>query len=205
VARVGLLGGTFNPPHIGHLIAATCAWEAIGLDRVLLVPTGIPPHKEVPGGDPGPEHRVAMCRLAVAADDHLGVSRIDVDRPGVSYTVDTLAAVHAEHPDEELTFIVGGDMAYSLPTWREPERILELATLAVAEREGLGRREISQRLDALTGGPARVEFFPMPRIDVSSSLLRERVAAGRTLRHLVPEPVEEYIAREGLYRSEVVA
>jgi nicotinate-nucleotide adenylyltransferase len=164
------------------------------------VPTGVAPHKEV--DDPGAEHRFAMCELAVAGDARLGVSRIDVDRPGVSYTVDTLAALHAEHPEEELTFIVGGDMAYSLPSWREPERILELATLAVAEREGLGRQEIAGRIATVPGAPRRrVAFFDMPRVDLSSSLLRERAAAGRSLQYYVPPAVAEYIEREGIYRA----
>jgi nicotinate-nucleotide adenylyltransferase len=197
VARVGLLGGTFNPPHLAHLVCAQEALVALGLDRVLLVPVGVAPHKTVEA-DPGIEHRVAMCAAAVAGDERLGVSRADADRDGPSYTVDLLRALSGT---DELTFIVGGDMAYSLPTWREPEGVLALARLAVAEREGVRRADIAERLAGLTGAPERIDFFDMPRLDISSSLLRRRAAAGGPLRYLVPDAVAEYIARERLYTA----
>jgi nicotinate-nucleotide adenylyltransferase len=206
VARVGLLGGTFNPPHIAHLICAQEAIAGVGLDRVLFLPVHTPPHKPAPS-DPGVERRLELCRLAVAGDERLGVSRVEADRPGPSYTVDTLRALHDETPEDELTFIVGGDMAHSLPGWREPEAVLELAALAVAERQGVLRADILERLSGVKGAAERVRFFDMPRVDVSSSMIRERVAAGRPVRYLVPDAVAEHIAREGLYRSpaEVVA
>jgi nicotinate-nucleotide adenylyltransferase len=196
--RVGLLGGTFNPPHLAHLVCAAEAHDQLGLDRVLLVPTGRPPHKEVPD-DPGPEHRAAMCELAVAGDDRLGVSRIELERAGPSYTVDTLRSLHERSPEDDLTFIVGGDMAHSLPTWHEPEGILRLARLAVAERAEVRRADIVERLDGLPGGD-RVTFFDMPRIDIASSELRRRVTEGRSIRYLVPDSVGAYIAERGLYR-----
>jgi len=198
VARVGLLGGTFNPPHLGHLVCAQEAFDQLALDRVLLVPARVPPHKRVEA-DPGVEHRVAMCTAAVAGDARLAVSRADADRAGPSYSVDTLRALHAHARGNELTFIVGGDMAQSLPTWREPEAVLGLAELGVAEREGVGRADISERLSGLAGAAERVRFFSMPRIDISSSLIRTRAAAGRPLRYLVPDSVAEYIAQHGLY------
>jgi nicotinate-nucleotide adenylyltransferase len=179
-----------------------CAQEALdrlALDRVLLVPVNTPPHKEA-DADPGVEVRVTLCELAVAGDDGLAVSRMEADVPGRSYTVDTLRGLHARRPEDELTFIVGGDMAHSLPAWREPEAILELASLGVAEREGLRRDEIAHSLGGLRGAPERVRFFDMPRLDISSSLIRERVGEGRPIRYLVPDPVAEYVAREGLYR-----
>jgi nicotinate-nucleotide adenylyltransferase len=196
--KVGLLGGTFNPPHLGHVVCAAEAHDQLGLDRVLLVPTARPPHKEVPD-DPGAEHRAAMCELAVAGDDRLGVSRIELERPGPSYTVDTLRTLHERSPEDDLTFIVGGDMAHSLPTWHEPEGILALARLAVAERAEVRRADIAERLDGLSGGD-RVTFFDMPRVDVASSDLRRRVAEGRSIRYLVPDAVGSYIAERGLYR-----
>jgi len=165
----------------------------------VLVPTGSPPHKRIQS-DPGIEHRIALCDLAVAGDDRLRVSRIDVDRPGPSYTVDTLRALHAREPEHELTFIVGGDMALTFPEWREPEAVLERAELGVAEREGVRRTDIVERLSGLTGASDRVRFFDMPRLDVSSSMLRRRVADGRPLRYLVPDSVADYITNEGLYR-----
>ena len=198
MARTGLLGGTFNPPHIAHLICAQEAIVGLGLDRVLLVPVHTPPHKEATA-DPGVEHRIELCRRAVAGDERLGVSRVEADRPGPSYTVDTLRGLHDETPHDELTFIMGGDMAYSLPTWREPEAVLELATLAVAEREGVGREDIVARLAGLRGAAERVRFFDMPRVDVSSSLVRARLAAGQPVRYLVPDAVAAHLARTGLY------
>ncbi len=199
MARVGILGGTFNPPHLGHLVCAQEALTQLELDRVVLMPVHAPPHKAVEA-DPGVEHRVALCEAAVAGDPRLGVSLVEVDRGGPSYTVDTLRALHADAPDDELTWIVGGDMAHALPTWRDPERVLALASLGVAEREGVRRRDIVERLSVIPGAAERVKFFDMPRIDLSSSLLRRRVAAGRTVRYLVPDPVRAIIDREALYR-----
>jgi nicotinate-nucleotide adenylyltransferase len=202
VPRVGLLGGTFNPPHVGHLVCATQALGQLDLDRVLLVPVHEPPHKGMEI-EPGVAHRVELCRLAVEGEERLGVSLADADVPGRSFTVDTLRRLNERSPGDQLTFIVGGDMAHSLPNWREPEAILELAEVAVAEREGIRRNDI---IDHLAGLPVdRVRFFDMPRLDVSSSLVRRYVAAGRPIRHLVPEAVERYIADAGLYRAEATA
>jgi nicotinate-nucleotide adenylyltransferase len=202
VARVGLLGGTFNPPHVAHLVCAVQALSQVGLDRVLLVPVHEPPHKAMEA-DPGVEHRVELCRRAVAGEPQLEVSLADAEVPGPSYTVDTLRRLHERSPGDQLTFIVGGDMALSLPAWREPEAILELADVAVAEREGIRRLDIIDRLAGLRAD--RICFFDMPRLDVSSSLIRRYVAAGRPIRHLVPEAVERYIAETGLYRAGVTS
>jgi nicotinate-nucleotide adenylyltransferase len=202
VPRVGLLGGTFNPPHVGHLVCATQALGQLDLDRVLLVPVHEPPHKGMEI-EPGVAHRVELCRRAVEGEERLGVSLVDADIPGPSFTVDTLRRLNERSPGDQLTFIVGGDMAHSLPNWREPEAILELAEVAVAEREGIRRNDIIDRLAGLAVD--RVRFFDMPRLDVSSSLVRRYVAAGRPVRHLVPEAVERYIADAGLYRAEATA
>ncbi len=197
MARVGVLGGTFNPPHVAHLVCAQEARAQLGLDRVILVPVHTPPHKEA-AGDPGAEVRVELCHAAVRGDTGIEVSRIEVDRGGASYTVETLRALHAAAPEDELTFIVGGDQALGLATWREPEAILELARFAVAERQGIDREAVRERLEGLA--PAgRLVFFDIPRLDVSSSDLRHRVGAGRPIRHLVPEGVCELIADRGLY------
>jgi nicotinate-nucleotide adenylyltransferase len=197
VAEVGLLGGTFNPPHLAHLVCAQEALLQLGLDRVLLVPVAVAPHKAIEA-DPGVEHRVAMCEAAVAGDDRLGVSRADADREGPSYTVDLLRALSG---DDELTFIVGGDMAFSLPAWRDPEGVLALAEIGVAEREGVRRADISERLADLAGAAERVRFFDMPRLDISSSLIRRRAGAGLPVRYLVPDAVASYIEHERLYRQ----
>ena len=199
--RIGILGGTFNPPHVGHLICAQEAHAQLALDRVVLMPAARPPHKPV-AADPGAEARHELCRLAVGADERFEVSRLELDRAGRSYTVDTLKALHDQHPQDDLTFIVGGDMARSLSTWREPAAVLELATLAVAERAGSEREDIRGELRGLGGATAeRVRFFDMPRIDVSSSLVRERVATGRPIRYLVPDAVAAAIDRNGWYRA----
>jgi nicotinate-nucleotide adenylyltransferase len=194
---VGLLGGTFNPPHVGHLVCAEQALAQLDLDRVLLVPVHEPPHKAIEA-DPGVEHRVELCRRAVAGEERLEVSLVDAEVPGPSYTVDTLRRLHDRSPGDQLTFVVGGDMAFSLPSWREPATILELAELGVAEREDVRRADIAERLAGV--GAGRVRFFEMPRLDVSSSLIRRFVADGRPIRHLVPDAVAAYIAQAGLYR-----
>jgi nicotinate-nucleotide adenylyltransferase len=196
---IGILGGTFTPPHMGHLVMAQEALDQLGLDRVVFMPVAVPPHKEA-RDDPGAEARVELSRLAVGDDDRLAVSTLEVDRGGASYTVDTLRAFHDLEPEHDLIFIVGGDMAQSLPAWREPEAILKLARLAVAEREGVRREDIARRLEPLHSGD-RVLFFDMPRIDVSSSAIRRRVAEGRPIRYLVPDAVAAAIAERGLYRQ----
>ena len=183
-----------------------CAQEAhaqLDLDCVLLVPVSVPPHKAL-RDEPGAARRLALCREAAAGDERFAVSDVDVERGGPSYTVDTLAALHARHPESHLTFIAGGDMARSLPTWREPERVLDLATFAVAERESVERADILDALDDVRGAD-RVCFFDMPRVDVSSSMIRRRIAEGRPVRYLVPDAVADAIEAQGLYRSRVGA
>ena len=171
----------------------------LALDQVVLVPVGEAPHRTL-DEDPGPEVRARLCDLAAGPDPRLAVSRIELERPGPSYTADTLEAMHADEPDDELFLILGADQAASLGDWHEPERVLELATVAVAEREGMERESVLRRLQALPGVDG-VEFFAMPRLDMSSSLVRERVAAHRPIRYLVPDAVADCIAAERLYRS----
>lgn len=199
MARVGVLGGTFNPPHVGHLVCAQEARDQLGLDRVLLMPAAVPPHKAVPD-DPGAEVRLALCRLAVGPDPGVEVSALELEREGPSYTVDTLRVLHDREPGDELTFIVGGDMAESLESWREPREVLRLARLAVTERAELRAERLAQKLAPLHDG-SRVTFFTMPRLDVSSSDLRRRIAEGRPIRHLVPGAVADEIAAQGWYRG----
>ena len=199
MGHIGILGGTFNPPHMGHLVMAQEAFDQLDLERVVFLPVAVPPHKEA-REDPGPPARVALCRLAVADDERFGVSTLEVDRGGASFTVDTLRELHELEPEHDLTFIVGGDMAHSLPAWREPEAVLALARLAVAEREGVRREDVARRLEPLHDGD-RVTFFDMPRIDVSSSAIRRRVAEGRPIRYLVPDAVADAIAQHNLYRT----
>ena len=165
-------------------------------------PVATPPHKDA-AGDPGPDARLAMVAAAIEGDPRFSACDLEIRRGGPSYTVDTLRALHATFPGAELTFIVGGDMASSLPTWREPAEVVAQARLAVAEREGARRADILERLATIPGAVERVDFFDLPRIDFSSSLVRRRVAAGRPITYLVPDRVAEYIAQHGLYQSPV--
>jgi nicotinate-nucleotide adenylyltransferase len=198
--RVGVLGGTFNPPHLGHLVCAQEAYLQLELDRVVLMPVHVPPHKEI-DDEPGVEHRVEMCRLAIAEDrERFAVSDLEARRPGPSYTVDTLAELHDLEPESELFLIVGGDIALGFPGWREPERVLSMATLAVAARPGTAHSAVKRALARVPGGDA-ASFFDMPEIGISSTLLRERARSGEPTRYLVPDAVRGYIDRFGLYRG----
>jgi nicotinate-nucleotide adenylyltransferase len=199
LTAVGILGGTFNPPHLAHMVCASEARAQLALDCVVLIPTAVPPHKPM-DDEPGPLHRLEMCRLAAGANrSWLAVSSIEIDRDGPSYTVDTLREIHATHPGDDLTFIVGGDMAWSLPSWNQPEAILELATVAVAERAGARREEVRTRLAGMAGAE-RISYIDVPRLDISSSALRRRVREGRPIDYLVPDAVADYIEQRRLYQ-----
>jgi nicotinate-nucleotide adenylyltransferase len=197
--RLGILGGTFNPPHLAHLVCAQEAHRELELDRVLFVPASIPPHKAVEA-EPGAHHRLELCRLAVDGDERFAVCDLELRRDGPSYTVDTLKELSSQSPTNELFLILGGDIAAGLPEWREPERVLELATVAIAERRGTARGTVQQALDQLKGGD-RARFFAMPRIGISSTMVRRRVGAGQPIRYFVPDGVLDYIERHGLYRT----
>jgi nicotinate-nucleotide adenylyltransferase len=194
---VGILGGTFNPPHIGHLICAQEAFVQLELDTVLWVPAGAPPHREVEY-DPGAEARYEMCELTVADDERFSLSRVELEREGPSYTADTLRELHSRSPDDELVLLLGGDQAASLRSWHEPEDVLSLATVAVAERSGFPRPAIGVKLSGLRGAE-RLRFFEMPRVDVSSSMVRRRAREGKPIRYLVTDKVANYIGAQSLY------
>jgi nicotinate-nucleotide adenylyltransferase len=201
--RLGILGGAFNPPHIGHLVCAQEAALQLELDRLLVVPMGQAPHRDIEQ-DPGPEARVEMCELAVDDDDHFEVSRIEVEREGPSYTAETLRALHDEGSEDDLFLVLGGDQAAALPKWHQPEEVLRLATVAVVPRSGFHREATAVKIASVKGA-AGVRFFDMPRIDVSSSLVRHRVADGKPIRHLVPDRVIGYIEEHGLYKASTPA
>jgi nicotinate-nucleotide adenylyltransferase len=205
---VGIFGGTFNPPHLGHLAVARHALEELALTRVLLMPAYLSPHKQTEEG-PGAEHRLRMCELAVAGVEGVAVSALEIERGGPSYTVDTLKAIHASDPDAELTFIVGADTALTLASWRQPQELLELARLAVAARAGSPREHVLETVAAIarqSGGSgqdpvAAVEFLEMGPIEVSSSMVRERLAGGEPVDGLLAPAVADYIEQRGLYRT----
>jgi nicotinate-nucleotide adenylyltransferase len=173
------------------------ARRELALDDVALVPARVPPHKPIES-DPGPEHRLAMCRLLVAGCEGLTVCALEVERDGPSYTVDTLRSIHASHPQAELTLILGADIAGTLPSWREPQELVELASLAIAARPGSDRHAVVDSLGALSP-QARVCFLQAPALEVSSSQARERSLAGEPVQELVGEAVAGYIAEHGLY------
>ena len=195
--RLGILGGTFNPPHLGHLICAQEAYLQLGLKRVMLIPARIPPHKAVEE-EPGPHHRLELCTLAIGDDQRFTVSDLEIRREGPSYTVDTLEELHSQAPETELFLILGGDIAAGLPTWYQPERVLSMATVAVAERRGTARSAVDEALHSVRGGE-RAQFFQMPRVGVSSTLVRRRARAGIPIKYIVPDAVATYIAEHGLY------
>ncbi len=169
----------------------------LGLARVMLMPAYGAPHK-TDEEDPGPLRRLAMCRLAVGSESGLVVCALEIERGGPSYTVDSLRAIDQSQPESELTFIVGADMALTLPTWREPQALVGLARLAVAEREHGGRGDVERALAPLE---ANVAFLDMPAVEISSSLVREQVHDGGPIEGLVEPAVAAYIAEHGLYRA----
>jgi nicotinate-nucleotide adenylyltransferase len=193
---LGILGGSFNPPHLGHLVIASDAWAQLGLERVLFVPAAAPPHKHVADGVPAAV-RLEMTQVAVAGDDRFAVSSIEIDR-GLRYTVDTVSALREAHPGRRLDFIVGSDSLLQFATWHRPEAILALCRLAVALRPGDDREAVARARAAW--GAENVVRLDNVGIDVSSSLVRERVRRGLPIRYLVPPAVEQTIADRGLYR-----
>ena len=191
-----MLGSAFNPPHLGHLALAQEALWQLELERVLFVPTGEAPHKRIVD-DPGKEIRLAMTRLAAADDERFVVSTLEVDRDGPSYTYETLEALADEHRDS-LVFVMGADAAVGLESWREPQRVVELARLGVARRAGVSEAEVTAVLRSL-GAEGRAEMLEMPEFGISSSSARERAKSGRPLRYVVPEPVARFIEEKRIY------
>lgn len=199
-ARVGILGGTFSPIHHGHVICAQEARIQLELDVVRLMPVGTPPHRQLESDeDPGDQHRLSMVRLAVIGQPGLEISTAELDREGTSYTVDTLAELVDQEPDAQFTLIIGADQAMSFGNWREPERIAKLADIAVATRVDNDRGEAIAEVIRATGGKAPTPFS-MPRIDISSTFIRERVYRRETVAHLVPAGIPELIEEAQLYR-----
>jgi len=194
--RVGILGGTFDPVHVAHLRLAEEAREALALDEILFMPAGDPWRKGA-RAITAAEHRLAMLRLAVEDNEDFGVSDLELRRPGPTYTAETLAALSAERLDDEFWFIVGADALADLPNWHHPERIVEHALLAVAPREMQEANVAALNIPGIAG---RIVTFPMTRLDISATEVRARVAAGRSIRYLVPPAVERYIVEHGLYR-----
>ena len=195
-----MLGGAFNPPHLGHLELAEAARDQLGLERVLLVVTGSAPHKRIES-DPGAEVRLDLTRRAVEGVDGLEASSLEVERDGPSYMYATLEELAARSISQPLWLICGADIAATLPGWEKPERVVELAKIAVAPREGTDESEVSAALEALGQDPAerlaKLDFAPR---DISSTEIRRRCASGESIDDLVPPAVSAAIAALELYR-----
>lgn len=199
--RLGLFGGSFDPPHWGHLLLAEQCREQCALDEVWLLPSGSPPHKAANGMTPGPQ-RAEMAELAFAGCPAFSVNRMEQKREGTTYTVDTLEMLNQEDPSRELFFLIGADSLNDFPEWREPARILDLATVVCVNR---GDRPLpdAHRLIEVVGAnrAARVRHVSIPGIDLSSSDIRRRVREGKSIRFMVPRAIEAYIAEHRLYRA----
>ncbi|HJW75849.1 MAG TPA: nicotinate-nucleotide adenylyltransferase [Thermoleophilia bacterium] len=194
---LGVLGGSFNPPHLGHLVIASDAWDQLGLERVLFVPAAAPPHKHIADGVPA-DVRLEMTRRAVAGDGRFAASTVEIDGQ-LRFTLDTLGALLTAHPGYTLDFIVGSDSLLQFASWHRPEAILDLCRLAVALRPGDDPTAVAEARDAWGG--ERVVLLDSVGVAVSSTLVRERVRRGAPIRYLVPQSVEETIVDLGLYRT----
>lgn len=199
--RLGLLGGTFDPVHLGHLIVARAVAELLPLDQVLFVPAGQPWMKQGQSLSPG-HHRKAMVGLAVAEDPRFEVCTLELDRPGITYTVDTLEELKAQRgAGDEFFFIMGVDTLEGFLRWKAPHRVLQLATVVVVPRPG-GRTDTVEAVKRTMPGAAdRLVLAQTPLVDVSASDVRRRVAGGLPIQHLVPEEVAAYIEKQGLYQG----
>lgn len=197
--RIGILGGTFDPIHLGHLLIAEESRVSLGLDRVLFVPAGRPWLKE---GQPLTEafHRVRMVELAIASNPHFRALLNEIDRPGLTYTVDTLQELHAELGAEaELFFILGVDAFESFHRWKQPERVLELSRVVVVSRPGYGEEQLGQIMARYESSRDRIVLLQVHNVDFSATEIRRRAALGLSFKYQVPEAVEKYILEQGLY------
>jgi nicotinate-nucleotide adenylyltransferase len=199
--RLGLLGGTFDPIHYGHLLLAERCREECGLDRVCFLPAGQPPHKAADGISPG-QQRADMVEFAIAGHPQFQVNRMELAREGRSFTIDTLRAIHAEDASHELFFLIGADSLADLPGWREPAAIVELATIVAVNRGDRPLPDLDGLRRALGNAVTeRIKLVTMPGIDLSSTEIRQRVREGKSIRFMTPRPCEVYIQEHGLYKA----
>ena len=201
--KIGIYGGTFNPPHTGHLHAAKQAIRILCLDKLLLIPDRIAPHKEIPAGSPTPEQRLAMLRIAAAGEPEMEVSDIELKREGASYSYLTVEALREIYPEAELILLMGTDMFLTFDTWKNPERITQNATLAVLYRGEKGERAaIDAQKQRFEAEGARIEILENPVLSISSTQLR-RLIAFQCAGEFLPDGVEDYIRENGLYDAAV--
>lgn len=198
--RIGLMGGSFNPVHIGHVHLARAALDAGSAERVLFLPTGNPPHKR--SGLADKLHRLQMVRLAIEGEAHMDVCREEVDREGVIYTVDTLGILKERMPDAEFAYIIGADSLRALHTWKRPEELITLCRFLVVMRPGEGEEETLEAARMWRGRGAQIEFLRMQPMDISSTEIRRRIAADEAIDSLVPAGVAAYIRAHDLYMTD---
>lgn len=202
VKKIGIMGGTFDPIHMGHLILGEKAYEQLGLDKVLFMPCGNPPHKRNRKGRATDEQRAEMVRLAIKDNPHFELSLIEMHEEGYTYTYRTLEQLNAANPDTEYYFIIGADSLYNFDTWREPGRICQEAVLVIATRDHTPLKELDQQMELLaqkySGNFIRLDTM---NIDVSSELLRSWHKSGQSLRYYVPQPVISYIEKNDIYKG----
>lgn len=198
--KLGIFGGTFDPIHLGHLLMAEVTWQELGLNRVLFVPAGDPPHKQE-AEKTAAYHRRAMVAAAIADNPHLELSLVDLERPGPHYSVDTVQLVRTKYDlaADQCFFIIGGDSLVDLPKWYHTEELVRLCRLAVIHRPGY-RPDLTSLEKVIPGLNMRVEWVEMPLSGISSSEIRARVRGGLSIRYQVADLVREYIERYGLYR-----
>jgi len=194
--RIGVFGGTFDPPHVGHLLAAVDAFEALSLDKLIFVPAAAQPLKSMAPASASARDRLEMVRCAVGDDARFEVSAVEIERGGLSYTVDTLEALALDRPGAAFFLILGMDAFRTFDRWKSPDRVRELATVAVLSREDSGREADTASMEGVT-------LIGMRRMDISSSEIRGRLRDGKPVRGFVTESVERYIATADLYRSEL--
>lgn len=196
---VGILGGTFDPIHYGHLVIAEDCWYQLGLDEVLFVPAGDPPHKRGRVISPAAD-RVAMVALAIADNPHFRLSRVEVDRPGISYSVETVARLRKElGPEARLFFVIGADMLRDLPSWHQPDRLADLCEIVAVNRPGYPPFDLTRLEPAVPRAAERIRQLEVPELNIAASDLRRRVAEGRPITYMTPDAVVRYIQERGLY------
>lgn len=199
--KVGIMGGTFDPIHMGHLILGETAYEQLGLEKVLFMPSGNPPHKRNRKGCASDQERSDMVRLAIYDNPHFELSLMEMHEEGYTYTYRTLETLREQHPDTVYYFIIGADSLYTFHTWMKPQRICDNCVLAVAVRDHIPDGELDEAIQKTSETySAEIVKLVSPNIDVSSSLLRSWVQEGRSVRYYVPKKVREYILEQKVYR-----
>lgn len=196
--RLGVYGGTFDPPHLGHLILAETAADSLHLTRVLFVPAADPPHKAESDIRAPASDRIAMVERAIAGNPRFALSRVDIDRPGPHYSVDMLRLLHEQHPGAELIFLIGADSLRDLPKWSRPLELITLATLGVMRRPGVDP-DMTLLEKVIPGVSWRVQWIDAPMIDIAASDIARRIVSGYSVRYQIPDVVCEYIDAHGLY------